>query len=144
VRCPDEYSAKKECYFMNKMNKKLLALLLSGVMTLSMAACSSVSRVSQSTSDGSVSDATFASLQSQYAALTAAYDQISGDSTTAADPDVEAVLEEAKTLMDEAKDELQKKSELTEEDAEALLSSMTLSADKLMAALDSVQVLESE
>jgi hypothetical protein len=125
------------------MNQKILALLMTGVMTLSMTACSSVSRVSQSTSDGSVSDATFASLQSQYAALTAAYNQISGDATSAADPDVEVVLDEAKTLMDEAEDDL-KKSDLTEEDAKELLSSMTLSADKLMAALDSVQVLESE
>ena len=135
------------------MKKKLLAVLLTGVMAMSMltacggsdetttgAATEDVSAVSTVSTDGEMcSDETFATLQDNYAKLTdcynTVYDAYMSDEIEQ-DDDIESTLTEAADLIEEMGEISQ--DSVTEEDAVILNDSMSAVLQVLFAVVNAM------
>lgn len=136
------------------MKKKLLAVLLTGVMAMSMlTACggsdesttgAATEDVAEVSADGEMcSDDTFSALQENYAAMTEAYNAVKDlyeNDAVAADADIEDVMNQAADVINQMGEISQ--DSITEEDADTLNSAMLDIADVLSAVIDGMTMTE--
>lgn len=139
------------------MKKKLLAVLLTGVMAMSMltacggsdetttgAATEDVSAVSTVSTDGEMcSDETFSALQDNYAAMTEAYNAVKElyeNDAIAADEAIEDVMNQAADVINQMGEISQ--DSITEEDAVTLNSAMADILDALSSVVDGMTMTE--
>lgn len=146
------------------MKKKLVAMVLAGIMAFSMlTACGGKEEaetsseevvavgeeveaeapVQEEAAEGMMSDETFAGLQESYTAMVEAYDAVlalySSDEI-AANAEIEEVLTEVKAVMDEMGELSQE--EMTEEDAGVLSQAMLDLLDAMDALIEGMEVVE--
>lgn len=141
------------------MRKKLLAMFLTGVMTLSMlTACGGketevvvsdsqenveTAAAPEAEGEAVVSDETFAGLQESYNGMVEVYNavlELYSSDEIAANPDIEAVLGEVKGIMDEMGEITQET--ITEEDAVVLLESIITLLDSMELLVDGMETVE--
>ena len=132
------------------MKKKLLAVLLTGVMAMSMlTACggsdetttgAATEDVSAASTDGEMcSDETFSALQDSYASMTEAYNAVKElyeNDAIAADEAIEDVMNQAADVINQMGEISQ--DSITEEDAVVLNDSMASLLDVLDAVVDAM------
>lgn len=148
------------------MKKKLLAVLLTGVMAMSMltacggsdkattgdvaadstedVAADSTEDAAEASTDGEMcSDETFSTLQDNYAAMTEAYNAVKElyeNDEIAADADIEDVMNQAADVINQMGEITQ--DTITEEDAVTLNSAMSDILDALSAVADGMSAAE--
>ena len=139
------------------MKKKVLAVLLTGVMAMSMltacggsdetttgAATEAVSEVSEASTDGEMcSDETFSILQDNYATMTDAYNAVKElyeNDAVAADEAIEDAMNQAADVINQMGEISQ--DSITEEDAVTLNSAMADILDALSSVVDGMTAAE--
>ena len=138
------------------MKKRLLAVLLTGVMAMSMlTACggsdetttgAATEDVAEASTDGEMcSDETFSALQESYASMTEAYNAVKElyeNDAIAADAAIEDVMNEAADVINQMGEISQ--DSITEEDAATLNSAMLDILDALSSVVDGMTEVASE
>ena len=136
------------------MKKRLLAVLLTGVMAMSMlTACggsdetttgAATADVAEASTDGEMcSDETFSTLQDNYAAMTEAYNAVKElyeNDAIAADEAIEDVMNQAADVINQMGEISQ--DSITEEDAATLNSAMLDILDALSSVVDGMTMTE--